>query len=202
MHLHLIFLKQGATGPAGPPGPRGLPGNVVCMRWCICFPICALISLFNTFRFPSHGVFYKVQKAVFHYTSLWLNWKMWWHLGMVFPLNIFSYSFVTRGRHGAASLLIKLSKTFFAASSSREKIAMFIVWLVLFPLPHFHLSFPFENLTSWYKDCIVSSYSVLRKHVSIRSYNQSLEVSTASSLPQYMLITIIKLCMIELFLSA
>lgn len=61
-----FLLKQGLSGPAGPPGPRGLPGNVVSMHQCICFPICALISLFNVFSFPFRGDYYEVQKAVFH----------------------------------------------------------------------------------------------------------------------------------------
>lgn len=35
---------------------------------------------------------------------------------------------------------------------------MFIVSLVLFSLPFFHLSSPFVNKTSWYKNYIVSSH--------------------------------------------
>lgn len=50
----------------------------------------------------------------------------------------------------------KKKKGIFFCQLLKRKITVFIVSLVLFPSPHFHLAFPFENMTSWYQDCIVS----------------------------------------------
>lgn len=157
-HTHFIFLKQGLSGPAGPPGPRGLPGNVVSMHWCICFSICALISLFNVFSFPFHEDYYEVQKAVFHYTCfLWLNWKIWRHLGMAYPWNTLTYSFY-QGEEQSCFIPHQIVKNSFCCQLFKRKNSMFIVSLVLFSLPCFHLSSPFVNMTSWYKNSVENSH--------------------------------------------
>lgn len=80
----------------------------------------------------------------------------------------------------------QIVKRDFCCKLFKGKISVFIVSLVLFPLPHFHLPFPFENMTCWHKNCMVNSMNLwnLWKNASIWSYNPSLEINMVSSLPQ------------------
>lgn len=176
------FLKTGCDWTSRAPRSKRLARK--CGMYApVYFPICALISLFNMFSFPFRRVYYQIQKSMFHFPFLWLNWKIWRHMGMVYPWNIFLYSFVARGRHGTASFLTKLSKAIFSASSSKEKLQCLLsLWFCF-------LCLIFICPFLWKHDFLIQKLHgklpfLLWKHVSIWSYNQSLEIHTVSSLLQ------------------
>lgn len=147
MYINFTFFKKGAVGPVGPPGPRGLPGNVVCKHQCICFLICALVSLFNVLIFLPWGFTIRFKRLCFITLLFFFESK-----DVEAPGNGVSmkhiFIFICNNREEKLHSSSNCKKNIFFCQLLKRKITVFIVSLVLFPSPHFHLSFPFENMTT------------------------------------------------------
>lgn len=175
MYINFTFFKKGAVGPVGPPGPRGLPGNVVCKHQCICFLICALVSLFNVLIFLPWGFTIRFKRLCFITLLFFFESK-----DVEAPGNGVSmkhiFIFICNNREAWKSFtpLQIVKKHFFLPAPQEKNYSVYC----LFGFVSF-TSFPFV-LSFWKHDYLISRLHskllyLLWKYVNIRSYNQCLE---------------------------